>query len=119
MCAEPGATPRKMLPPPITVAISTPMRDTCAISATIDSMVCRLMPYASSPIRASPDSLRRMRLYFGAGIGLVGLARLRHHFSGEVRGLFLDALADHEEGVRMDLRLLGAEHLLHRLLVVL
>ena len=42
------------------------MRETCAISATIASMVGRLMPKGSSPIRASPDSFRRIRLYFGS-----------------------------------------------------
>ena len=40
----PGATPRKMLPPPMTTPISTPMRATAAISCTIASIVWRLMP---------------------------------------------------------------------------
>src|SRR5206468_3449315 len=65
MPAAPGATPRKMLPPPMTMPISTPRRETCATSATMPSIVCRLIPKGSSPIRASPDSFRRMRLYFG------------------------------------------------------
>src|SRR5256885_1563270 len=65
MPAAPGATPRKMLPPPITTPISTPSRDTCAISATMFSIVWRLMPNGSSPIRASPESLSRIRLYSG------------------------------------------------------
>ena len=44
MPAAPGATPRKMLPPPITAPISTPIRTTVAISPTMASMVCRLIP---------------------------------------------------------------------------
>src|SRR2546421_3308177 len=117
MPAAPGATPRKMLPPPITMPISTPRRDTCATSATIASIVWRLMPKGSSPIRASPDSLSRILLYFGvkAACRSMGLACLRHHFGGEVARLLLDALADDEERVGVDLRLLRAEHLLHGL----
>ena len=42
--ASPGATPRKMLPPPMTMAICTLARSTSAISATIRSMVSRSMP---------------------------------------------------------------------------
>src|SRR5690242_17110824 len=53
-----------MLPPPITTAISSPSAATCAISPTMRSMVARLIPNESSPIRASPLSLSRMRLYF-------------------------------------------------------
>src|SRR3954464_3169662 len=108
MPAAPGATPRKMFPPPITTPISTPMRATCAISPTIVSIVLRLIPNASSPIRASPESFRRIRLYLGAKdrSRSVRLARLRHHFGGEIFRLLLDAFADHEEGVVMDLRLL-------------
>src|SRR3954471_9082309 len=122
MCAEPGARPRKMFPPPITTAISTPIRETCAISLTIDSIVARLMPYVSSPIRASPDSLSMIRLYFGAGIDgvvLVSLACLSHHFGREIGGLLFDSFADHEEGIAMNLRLFRRKHLFDRLLVVL
>src|SRR5712671_2825640 len=110
-----------MLPPPITTPISTPMRATCAISATIDSMVWRLMPNESSPIRASPESFSRMRLYLGARkfSPSVGLAGLRHHLGGEILGLLLDAFSYDEEGIAVDLRFLRRKHLLHRLLVVL
>src|SRR6185503_2412096 len=106
MPAAPGARPRKMLPPPITTATSTPMRDTCAISPTIASIVCRLMPYASSPIRASPDSFSMTRLYFGAGISVRGLG-------------LVDSFTNYQEGVSVDLRLLYGQNLLDRLLVVL
>jgi hypothetical protein len=44
MPAAPGATPRKMLPPPMTIAISTPRSCTSPISATMRSMTSRLMP---------------------------------------------------------------------------
>ena len=44
------------------LATSTPSVVTSWISRTMRTMVARLMPKASSPIRASPDSFRRMRL---------------------------------------------------------
>src|SRR6476660_9110094 len=124
MPAAPGATPRKMLPPPITAPISTPSRDTCATSATMCSIVWRLMPNGSSPIRASPESLSRIRLYLGVTArchcgSSPGRAGLRHHFGGEVGRPLLDALAHHEERVGVDLGLLRGEVLLHALLVVL
>src|SRR5436190_18669232 len=112
MPAVPGETPRKMLPPPITTPISTPRRETCAISVTIPSMVCLLTPKGSSPIRASPDSLRRILLYLGVTARSVRLPRRGHHLGREVGGLLLDALADDEECVRIHLRLLRPEHLL-------
>src|SRR6187549_2337781 len=120
MPAAPGATPRKMLPPPITMPISQPRRDTCATSETIDSIVWRLMPKGSSPIRASPDSLSRILLYLGvmtrASMRLTGLG---HHFGSEVARFLLDAFTHDEEGIGVDLRLPGAEHFFDRLLVVL
>src|SRR5438874_11294823 len=119
MPAAPGARPRKMLPPPITTPISTPRRATCATSATIPSMVCRLMPKGSSPIRASPESLRRILLYFGVTRCSVRLSGLRHHFGGKVIGLLFDTLAHHEKGVTVHFRLFRREDLLHALLVVL
>src|SRR5512145_1171339 len=107
MPAAPGATPRKMLPPPMTTPISTPRRATCATSATISSIVCRLMPKGSSPMSASPESLSRILLYFGVTIG----------FSSVDLGCLLDALANDQEGVSVDLALLRGEHLLDGLLV--
>src|SRR5580765_4496416 len=120
MPSAPGASPRKMLPPPITTPISTPRRETCATSETMFRMVCRLMPYGSSPIRASPESLRRILLYFGVNAPpSVRLPGLGHDLGGEVGGLLLDPFTNDEEGISVDLRLLGCEHFLHRLLVVL
>src|SRR5918999_4108080 len=106
MPAAPGATPRKMLPPPITTPSSTPRRDTWASSATIASIVWRLMPNGSSPIKASPESLRRMRLYFGVN------AR-----SASVDGLD-DAFADNEDGVVMHFAFRRSQCLLDGYLVV-
>jgi hypothetical protein len=45
------------------------MRVTSATSVTMRMMVAWLMPKASSPIKASPESLSKMRLC--AGVGLV------------------------------------------------
>src|SRR5258706_912364 len=119
MPAATGGTPRKILPPPITTPISTPCFCTPAISATMPSMVARLMPYAPSPIKASPESLSRMRLYLGFML-CAGLFRHGRDFGCEVRRwLFVDALAHHEEAETQQLCLLCREHLLHRLLVVL
>src|SRR5436190_8773441 len=120
MPAAPGATPRKILPPPMTMPISQPRRDTCATSATIDSMVWRLMPKGSSPIRASPESLRRILLYLGVTFrASMRFAGLGHDFGSEVGRFLLDALAHHEERVGVHLGFPRAEHLLYRLLVVL
>src|ERR1043165_1816081 len=108
MPSAPGARPRKMLPPPITTPISTPRRETCATSETMLRIVCRLMPYGSSPIRASPESLRRMRLYFGvtflalACFPSVRLPCLSHHLGGEVGGFLLDSFTNDEEGIPVD-----------------
>src|SRR5882672_2264436 len=112
MPAVPSDTPRKILPPPITTPISTPRRETCAISATIASMVCLLTPKESSPISASPDSLRRILLYLGVTGRSVRLPGRGHHLGREVGGLLLDALADDEEGVGVDPGFLRREHLL-------
>ena len=47
---------------PYSTATCTPSFTISAMSLTIPSMVLRLMPKASSPIRASPESFKRMRL---------------------------------------------------------
>src|ERR1700681_150985 len=55
-----------MFPAPTTIATSTPwsrMAVTCRATATTRS---GSVPYWSSPISASPDSFRRMRLKAGA-----------------------------------------------------
>src|SRR5881227_1894523 len=111
MPAAPGATPRKMLPPPMTMPISTPRRETWATSVTIASIVCRLIPYGSSPIRASPDSLRRIRLYLGVNS--------RRQFGAWLMEIFVDALAHHQECIAVHARFFRGEDFLHRLLVVL
>ena len=69
------ATPRKMLPPPITIAICTPASTTSFTSAAMRVSVGGWMPYFPSPIRASPESLRRMRLYRRGVVGLVTFDR--------------------------------------------
>src|SRR4051812_36476243 len=51
--------------------------------------------------------------------GSMRLSGLRHHFGGKVVRALLQALADDEEGVRVDPGLLRAKHLLDGLLVVL
>src|SRR5437762_13922690 len=55
-----------MLPPPITTATCTPSLTISPISATMRSITSRLIPYGSSPMSASPDSLSRTRLYAGS-----------------------------------------------------
>src|SRR5215831_12268856 len=52
-----------MFPPPITTAVWTPAFTTSPISPAMRSRVGGLIPYLASPIRASPESLRRMRRY--------------------------------------------------------
>ena len=44
MPTEPPATPRKMLPPPMTTATSKPSCVTSCTSRTMRTMVARLMP---------------------------------------------------------------------------
>src|SRR5258705_1654219 len=95
--ASPGATPEKISPPPITTAISSPSAATWAISPTMRSMVARLIPKGSSPMRASPLSLSKMRLYFAvAGISACpGRAHLSSYLGGEIAGFPLNALPDY------------------------
>src|ERR1700694_140912 len=102
-----------MLPPPMTTAISRPSAATWAISPTMRSMVARLIPNGSSPIRASPLRLRRIRLcladaaisgsFFGLVFILLGLTHLLHDFGGEIARFLLDTLAhdvEHETRYR-------------------
>src|SRR6188768_3898026 len=134
MPAAPGATPRKMLPPPMTMAICTPARRTSPISATILSIVSRSMPYCDSPMSASPDSLTRMRPYAGSLAGLTAEAteasgvevmatplRFRHgrDFRGEVVLFLLDALANDEQREAVYRDALAVEVLLDRLIRIL
>src|SRR5579871_652945 len=64
---ELAATPRKMLPPPITSAISTPRPCTSMSSSAICDSVPGSMACSVEPIKASPESLSRMRRYFTPG----------------------------------------------------
>ena len=48
------------------------MCTTSATSSTMRTMVARLMPKASSPISASPDSFSKMRLWAGRASGMDG-----------------------------------------------
>src|SRR3712207_1047780 len=50
-----------MLPPPTTTATSTPRSATCLICAAMAAMRSLSAPYSSGPIRASPESFRRIR----------------------------------------------------------
>src|SRR6266851_3398719 len=134
MPAAPGATPRKMFPPPMTTAICTPRRTTSPISATMRSMTSRLIPYASSPISASPESLSSTRRYAGSLRTLTGLGRgammgvlmrrerssLCHcrHFGGKVIFFSFEPLPDHEKREAPDRRAFGLQVLFDRLLGV-
>ena len=55
-------TPRKMFPPPIVRATSIPISTASFTSWAMDAIVFGEMPYLLSPMSASPESLRRMRL---------------------------------------------------------
>src|SRR6266568_3901837 len=69
-------TPRKMLPPPMVSATSTPISTTSFTSCAMAVSVFGEMPYLPSPMSASPDSLRRMRLYRGFGLSARSLGML-------------------------------------------
>src|SRR5438067_2016647 len=83
-----------MLPPPTTMAISTPWLCTATISSAIAASVSASMPVRRPPINASPESFRRMRLYLGRAPSVIGasLLHIRHDFSREVVAAFLDSL---------------------------
>src|SRR6478609_5488691 len=55
-----------MFPAPTTIAISTPSSCTAATCLAMRSTSAPSVPYSSWPIRASPESLRRMRPNWGA-----------------------------------------------------
>ena len=57
------ARPRKMLPPPITMATCTPLSVICFISWAYSFRRMGSIPYCCSPIRASPESFNRILLY--------------------------------------------------------
>src|SRR5205814_2875145 len=87
-----------MLPPPTTIATSTPRsatRCTCSAMAAIRSGSA---PYSSDPMRASPESLRRMRRKAGLPSS-TALLLLAYRVAGEaadhhvLAGLGRDVLA--------------------------
>ncbi len=58
-----AARPRKMLPPPMTIGgLDAEAPGFSRLSWAMRVATAGSMPYGWSPIRASPDSLRRMRL---------------------------------------------------------
>src|SRR6202171_721741 len=134
MPAAPAATPRNSSPPPMTTAICTPSRTTSPISATMRSITSRLMPYASSPISASPESLSSTRRYAGSLRTLTGLGRgammgvlmrrggagLCHsrHFDSKVIFFSFDPLADNEKLEAHHRRAFGLQVFLDSLLRV-
>src|SRR5512132_4046044 len=60
-----AATPRKMLPPPMTMATCTPRTMTSRTSSAMRSSTGGSMPYPWSPASASPESFRTIRRYAG------------------------------------------------------
>ena len=58
---EATATPRKMLPPPMTTPTSTPSSRASAMSLAIWSTTDTSMPKRWSPISASPEAFSRTR----------------------------------------------------------
>src|ERR1700680_2231391 len=105
-----AVTPRKMLPPPMTMAICTPAFCTATISSAMLASVSASMPVRRPPMSASPESLSRMRLYlrFSAiaerkfipsrpadrGPRTAALFHVRHDFTGEVVAALFDSLAE-------------------------
>src|SRR5258705_54254 len=82
------------------------------------SMVARLIPKESSPIRASPLSLSRMRLNFAvAGISACpSRAHLSSYLGREIARFFLDALADNVQNEPRHRGALNLQQGLHGLL---
>src|SRR5512139_1469063 len=109
--------PRKMFPPPTTRATCTPRAATSRISAERPARTFSSMPYSCRPIRASPDSLSRIRRYDGfateppggAGKSRSPLPELFRHLGCQVVRPLLEPLADLEpdEAPHGDLRARG------------
>src|SRR4051794_18480405 len=116
-----AAIPRKMLPAPRTMAISTPSSWTRLIWSAMRPSVSGSVPKSSGPMRASPDSFSRIRLNAGTLARLLAdreareppdddvLARLRRELGADL----LDRLA--VVLVRVDVRLLEQHDLLEPL----
>src|SRR5512132_517225 len=60
-----AAMPRKMLPPPMTMATCTPSAVTSRTSAPTRSRTGGSIPYPWFPASASPESFRTIRRYTG------------------------------------------------------
>src|SRR6188474_3109598 len=86
-----AATPRKMLPPPMTMPTSTPSCVISLMSDAIAEVTAGSIPKFCSPINASPDSFSRTRLYMGDG----GAGMTKDDYS---RWGLLRMLADLEAG---------------------
>src|SRR3989339_69871 len=71
-------TPRKILPPPTTIAISAPSCLTLLISSARVWRISRSMPYFCLPPKTSPESFKRTRLYAGLAMS----ERLYYNFIG-------------------------------------
>src|SRR3954454_17205497 len=95
-----AAMPRKMLPPPMTMATSTPEARTSAISDAMPSRVGGSMPKPALPMRASPDNFSRIRLKRGAAEamepprGWLRQSGLLGNLGGEVVLLLFQTLAE-------------------------
>src|SRR5947209_14931219 len=64
-----------MLPPPTTIATSTPRRWVVATSVAIAVTQSGSVPYSRSPIRASPESFSRIRRNTGGAMsGAAGVS---------------------------------------------
>src|SRR5947208_14692495 len=61
-----------MLPPPTTIATSTPRRHTRCTSAAMAAIRSASAPYSALPIRASPESFSRTRLKAGRAPSVEG-----------------------------------------------
>src|SRR3954453_9138589 len=57
-----NCAPRRMLPPPITIAIWTPVEAARWTCAEISATSCMLMPRWPGAAKLSPESFRRIRL---------------------------------------------------------
>src|SRR5579872_3250754 len=120
MPAAARSMPRMMFPPPTTIASSTPVPWTAAISSASESIRSWSMPKSWSPESASPDSFRRTRSNFAAatGVGCV-LTRLLCHGEALELDHLEPRLAEHvaDLAVRVvDPRLLFEHDLLEPLL---
>src|SRR5262245_1685674 len=75
-CAAP-AIPRKMLPPPITRQISSPLSRASLTSCASAETTAGSIPNCCSPISTSPESLSSTRLTSGIGMGRFSLLKGR------------------------------------------